>query len=170
MSESKQDREQEDRLITHGWWVTSRPYRVMAELLLLSVISLAFVTYLLSRVEDQENYRIMDINPVYLIGIFSGGLGGAARSLIQFWNRTTYNMGRSDYWKHATPFYLGLIFGFLSILIIQSGLKLLDVPSISNTPNSLSFIALLSALCGLFSDKAERRLLSAFDKAFSSGS
>jgi hypothetical protein len=160
--------DKECKIATHGWWVTSRPYRVMAELIIFSLISLILVMYVLSRTTDSQSYRFFGVNPIYIIGSFSGALGGLARSLIIFWKRKSYNMLRSDYWKHATPFYIGVLFGFLSTLVLQSSLKVIGVSNNISDSGGLSFVSMICLLSGLFADRAERKFLSIFDNTLDS--
>ena len=160
------DNNKEHKVETHGWWVVSRPYRVMAELIVFSLLSLIIVAYVISRASDLPTYRFFMFNPIYVIGAFSGALGGSDRSLLLFWQRKSYNMLRSDYWKHATPFYIGILFGFLSTLVLQSGLKVIGIPNNINDAGALSFISMICVLSGLFADRAEKKFLTVFDSSF----
>ncbi len=155
----------EFRVETHGWWATSRPYRVMGELVAFSLISLVAVVFVLSRTADDPSYRLWGLKPLYVISVLSGGIGGAARGLLVFWQRDNYNMLKSDYWKHATPFYIGLLFGFLVVLVLQSGLKVVGVPRDAMDPGGLSFLAAICLLSGLFADKAELKFMSIFNSS-----
>jgi len=159
--------DKEHEVASDGWWVTSRPYRVVTELILLSVISLSILIYMLSRASDLQSYRFFGVNPIYIIGVFSGSLGGLARSFIKFLKREgSYNMKRSDYWKHVIPFYIGSLFGFVLTLVIQSGLKLLSAPTNISDAGGLSFLSMICLLSGLFADRTERKLLALFDRTF----
>ena len=155
--------EPENNLKISEWWTVSRPYRVMGELVLYSAICLGSLMLILSKVGDGQSYRFFDIQPIYWVGILAGGLGGCTRGLIDFWRRTSFNLMKRDYWKHALPFYIGTLFGFLMVLVIQTTFKVFSVEHSGADVGGLSFLAMVCMFSGLFTDKAE----SIFSKKFS---
>ena len=82
---------------------------------------------------------------------------------MDFWKRTSFNLMKRDYWKHALPFYIGVLFGFLMVLVIQTTFKVFGVDHTSADTGGLSFLAMVCMFSGLFTDKAE----SIFSKKFS---
>ena len=150
------------------WWATSRPYRVMAELVAFSLVALALLAYILSEASDDPEFRFLSIQPLYAVGIFAGAVGGAARGRLLFWRRRSYEFKKKDYWKHALPLYIGTVFGFLMTLVFQSTLKVVGVTSSIGDSGGLSFVAMVCMLCGLFADRAERKFLKTFDRSIES--
>ena len=154
--------DQENNLKTHSWWVVSRPYRVAGELVFYSIILLGFLLYVLSKATDDSSFRMLQIQPIYWVGIFAGGLGGCARGLLDFWRRESFNLSKKDYWKHALPFYVGVLFGFLMVLVMQATLKVVGVPHNVADSGGLSFLAMVCMFSGLFADSAEKHFIERF--------
>ena len=158
------ENDKEVSLCTDHWWTVSRPYRVKWELLFYSMLCIIVLAYILSKVHDDSSFRLFGIRPIFWVGVFSGGLGGCARGWLDFWRRTNYNLLKKDYWKHTTPFYIGGIFGFVMILVVQTMLK--GVGASNGTAydsGTLAFMAMVCIFSGLFANRAEQMFLRRFE-------
>lgn len=151
--------EQEDILKKRNAWKASRPYRIAGELVFYSIVCLGLLVFILSKTSDQKGYIFLDIQPIYWVGLLAGGLGGCARGLVDFWRRTSYDLDKLDYWKHALPFYIGVLFGFLMVLVIQTTFSVFGVEQSGAESGGLSFLAMVCMLAGLFTDRTESLLL-----------
>jgi len=148
---------------THGWWAFTRPYRALAMLMSYTAICLCPLVIVLSKTADIGGYKVFGIvNPIYIVGLLSGGLGGCVRGLIDFRRKDSHDFRRSDYWKHLLPVSIGCVFGFVMILTLHSTLKVISIPHNINDPGGLSFLSMICFLSGLFADKAEMKLLKTF--------
>ncbi len=148
----------EDREVTlrdADWWTVSRPYRVTGELVIYSIICLVVLIFVLSRSMDDPQYRLIGVQPIFWVGVLAGGLGGCARGLLDFWRRTSFNLMKRDYWKHALPFYIGLVFGLLMVLVIQTTFKVFGVSNSVPDTDGLSFLAMVCMFSGMFTGRAE---------------
>ena len=134
----------------------------MGELVFYSLILLELLVFILSKTEDDSKFRLLQINPIYWVGILAGGLGGCARGLLDFWRRNSFDLSKKDYWKHALPFYVGVLFGFLMVLIIQATLKVVGVSHNIADSGGLSFLAMVCMLSGLFADRTEKHFIERF--------
>ena len=151
-------------LCTHGWWTVSRPYRVKWELLFYSILCIIVLAYILSKVHDDSSFQLFGIRPIFWVGVFSGGLCGCARGWLDFWRRTNYNLLKKDYWRHTTPFYIGAIFGFVMILVVQTMLKGVSASSGAvDDSGTLAFMAMVCMFSGLFTKRAEEMFLRRFE-------
>lgn len=158
------ENDKEVSLCTHHWWTVSRPYRVKWELLFYSILCIIVLAYILSKVHDDSSFRLFGIRPIFLVGVFSGGLGGCARGWLDFWRRTNYNLLKKDYWKHTTPFYIGGIFGFVMILVVQTMLKGVGASNgATYDSGTLAFMAMVCIFSGLFANRAEKMFLRRFE-------
>lgn len=136
----------------------------MGELVFYSLICLVILVFVLSRSMDDPQYRLWGIQPIFWVGILAGGLGGCARGLLDFWRRNSFNLMKSDYWKHALPFYIGLVFGLLMVLVIQTTFKVFGVGSSVSDTGGLSFLAMVCMFAGMFTDRAESIFMRRFEQ------
>lgn len=156
--------EKEITLQDSDWWTVSRPYRVMGELVIYSLVCLVLLVIVLSRSMDNLQYRLWGIQPIFWVGVFAGGLGGCARGLLDFWRRHSFNLMKRDYWKHALPFYIGLVFGLLMVLVVQTTFKVFGVDTSASDSGGLSFLAMICMFSGMFTDRAERIFMRRFEQ------
>lgn len=114
--------------------------------------------------EEMKKPRIGSDEKFFLIAIFGGMLGGAAHGLSSLMNfRGNRRLFRSwSLWYFGLPI-LGGMMSIIFFMVLQAGL--IANSALSQTVNPYG-VAALSALVGLFTDEATRKLAEVFKTLF----